>query len=309
MESAAVIDEYPVDEHPMFINLEPAMPVLQGYDQAEDDYKVATAIAGYADSKGVAWPTLRNIVNRTGLPLKRVNRSVWRLERKRLFAITKKKKRNDIHERNIYHFTRGLIRETPDMRSNHYDAKKWERVAACLKQFVDTAVDTMKQVASSVAENMSAAKKKPRAHYKRTWNQRQNNSQQDYHWNKWKQSHQEPVLTPEERQRQAWIQQLRQQAEKDLNKAHVYEGGWLAMRYIEKRLAETPEQYDSILQDAIAKFKDYQDSTSFEGRVRHGLDPMGIYGKSQLSSVQDVRFMSPDDEPTTLGNVLGGVSA
>lgn len=285
-----------IDMHPMWVDLEPAMPMLEGYEQAEDDRKVYACIASYVNSQGIAWPTYRNIMHKTGLALQRVKRSVWRLVFKNLLAIPRKeKKKNDIHPRNIYQINKDFLRQDPDTRSSHFDAEKWKPFAARLKKYVSKAVDKVKQVAVDAAENMSARKRKPRKQWKQ-------NYQRSYG------SYAEPVLTPEELERKHWIQQLIQQAENDLSKTDIRDGYYLALRYTADHVKKTPEQYDQILQDAIAKFKDYVEPDPMEAYEQ---DANGHWWlkKSYKSHVPDVRLMSSEDEPTTLGGILGAAFA
>lgn len=283
-----------IDMHPMWVNLEPAYPELEGYPEAELDRKVLTVIACYANSQGTAFPLQATIADIIGEIKMNVNRSVHRLIDKRLIKILRKEKKyNDIHPRCIYGVASDMVRETPDMRSSHFDAEKWRVIAARLKKHVADAVDGMKQVAVNAAKKMAKKPRKPR----KQW--RNGSYQRSYGYS-------EPVLSSEERQRQDRINQLCQKAGSDLANAHVDEGHWLACRYMEKRLRETPEQYDSILQDAIEKFKDYEDTISFEGRVKHGLNPLT---GERVSNVSDVRMMSSEDEPKTLGGILGAAFA
>lgn len=296
MEAAAAT----IDMRPMWVDLEPAMPILEGYEQAEDDRKVYACIASYANSQGIAWPTYRNIVHKTGLALQRVKRSAWRLAFKNLLAIPRKeKKNNDIHPRNIYQINKDFLRQNPDTRSSHFDGEKWKPFAARLKKYVSKAVDNLKQVAVDAAENMSARKReKARKQWKQSY---QNNSYRSY-------GYREPALTPEELERKHWIDQLIQQAENDLSKAGMMDGYYPALRYIADHVKKTPEQYDQILQEAIARFKDYVAPDPMEAYEQ---DANGHWWlkKSYKSHVADVRVMSSEDEPKTLGGILGAAVA
>lgn len=290
MEAAAAT----IDMHPMWVNLEPAYQVLEGYPGAELDRKVFQVIASYANSQGIAWPQQKTIADILEEIKMNVNRSVHRLIDKRLVKILRKEKKyNDIHPRCIYSVASDMVRETPDMRSSHFDAEKWRVIAARLKKHVSDAVDTVKQVAVNAAKNMASARK-PRERSKKQWN----NSY----------GYREPVLTPEELERKRWTQQLIQQAEDDLSKAGVGDGYYPALRYIADHVKKTPEKYDQILQDAIEKYKDYVEP-----------DPMDAYEKdanghwrlklSRKPSDPNGRLMSSEDEPKTLGGVLGAASA
>lgn len=288
-----------IDMHPMWVNLEPAYPFLEGYSQAELDRKVLQVIACYANSQGIAYPLQATIADILGVIKMDVNRSVHRLVDKGLIKILcKKKKYQDIHGRNIYQLVKALLRTEPDTRSSHFDAEKWKPFAARLKKFVSDAVDGVKQVAVKAAKSMA---EKPRKRSKKQWKQWRNKSYADL-------TVEEKQALAEEQARRNRLHLLYQNASDDLAKARVVEGHWLACRYMEKRLRENPEQYDQILQDAIEKFKDYQDTTSFEGRVLHGLDP--LTGKSVSDgTVADARMVSSEDDPKTLGGILGAAFA
>lgn len=60
-----------------------------------------------------------------------------------------------------------------------------------------------------------------------------------------------------ERQRKKLIRRYCEQTDTDLENAGVYQGHWMAMRYVKKHVGETPEEYDAILAEAIAKYRDY----------------------------------------------------
>ena len=161
-----------IDMHPIWVNLEPAFQVLEGYEQAELDREVFACFAGYANSQGVCDPLQKTIAEKIGETAMNVNRSVHRLVDKYLIKILRKEKKyKDIHPRNITQINKALLRKEPDMRSSHFDAEKWKPFAARLKKFVSDAVDDMKQTVTAFAETMASAKKKQRAHHNRTWKQ------------------------------------------------------------------------------------------------------------------------------------------
>lgn len=296
-----------LDEHPMFINIQEAFTVLTGYPEAELDRKVFTCIAGCANSQGVAWPTQQWVAATINEIKMSVCRSTKRLKDKNLFTIRKEKKGNDRNPRNVYTFNSALVRKNPDTRSSHFDAGKWGRVAAQLKKFVTDAVDGVKQVAVKAAKTMSAAKtEKPRKRSKKQWN----NSYRNNSWQRNSYSVPAQPLSPEERERKQWIDRLIEQGKDALQEAHMTsDGEFEAERYIHKRLLKTPEKYDQILHEAIDKFKDFQNLNCWETRVQLGLDPLGMYKQRQSDSVSEVRLMSSEDEPKTLGGILGATFA
>lgn len=228
---------YQLDDHPMWVNMEEALPVLTGYPQADLDRKVFTCIASYADSRGVSWPTLRSIAKKVEDTVKNVEHSVWRLADKCLFTITKKKMRNDIHDRNIYHLVSGLLRREPDTQSNHFDAEKWKPFAARLKKYVNKAVDQVKKIAVDAAQNMSAAKRKPR---KKTWKE-------------WQQEKEK-----EQAEHRAEAARAAQRIDHDLEKTPLMRsphGLWMAERWMMKHRGE--KDYSQLLQEAVQRFQDY----------------------------------------------------
>lgn len=60
-----------------------------------------------------------------------------------------------------------------------------------------------------------------------------------------------------ERQRKKLVNRYCEQADLDLEKVCASEGWWMARRYVAKHVVETPEEYDQILAEAIAKYRDY----------------------------------------------------
>jgi hypothetical protein len=283
-----------IDNHPMWVNLEPAYPVLEGYPEAELDRKTLALIAADANSKGVSFPTIKTMAEKLGETAKRVWCSVQRLIAKGLIKVLRKEKKyQDKHPRNIYQVVKALLRTEPDKTSSHFNAEKWKPFAARLKKFVSDAVDTVKQVAVTAAENMSARKRKPR----KQWN----NSYRSY-------GDREPVLTPEELERKHWTQQLILQAQDDLSKAGMGDGYYPALRFIADHVEKTSEQYDSILQDAIARFKDYVKPDPMEAYEQ---DANGHWWlkKSYESHVPDIRLTSSEDEPLGFKGALGAAFA
>lgn len=60
-----------------------------------------------------------------------------------------------------------------------------------------------------------------------------------------------------ERARKKLVNRYCEQADLDLEKVCASEGWWMARRYVAKHVGETPEEYDQILQEAIARYRDY----------------------------------------------------
>lgn len=59
------------------------------------------------------------------------------------------------------------------------------------------------------------------------------------------------------RQRGKLIRRYCEQIDRDLENAGVTQGHWVAMRYMVKHVHETPEEYETILAEAIQKYRDY----------------------------------------------------
>ena len=292
MEATAVT----IDNHPMWVNLEPAYPELEGYPEAELDRKVLTVIACYANSQGTAFPLQATIADILGEIKMNVNRSVHRLIDKRLIKILRKEKKyNDIHPRCIYGVASDMVRETPDMRSSHFDAEKWRVIAARLKKHVADAVDTVKQVAVNAAQKMA---KKPRKQRKQ-WKQGSSENKPYYSYKYMKAApipystgEHTPQPSPVDRRIQDMLVEKGFQV---TDPAFTKIGLWMLDRLTEK---SKPEDYDAMFQQAVEKF------AITLPRVSQPVD-----SRSHSDAVHDVRLVSPDEEPKTLGSVLGGALA
>ena len=284
-----------LDEHPMFINIEEAFTVLTGYPEAELDRKVLTCIASCANSQGVAWPTQQWVAATINEIKMSVCRSTKRLKDKNLFTIGKEKKGKDRNPRNVYTFNPGLLRKNPDTRSSHFDAGKWGRVAARLKKYVSKAVDNLKQVAVGAAKTMSAGKRKPR----KQW---QNGSYQHPYYSYQNMKAAYPTAeesakpTPKPSAVDRRIQDmLSEKGFSVTDPAFPKIGLWMLDRLTEK---SKPEDYDAMFQQAVEKF-----SITLP-RVSQPVD-----SRSHSDAVRDVRMMSSEDEPKTMGGILGAAFA
>ena len=295
MEATAVT----IDNHPMWVNLESAYSELEGYPEAELDRKVLTVIACYANSQGIAFPLQATIADILGEIKMSVNRSVHRLTDKRFIKIVRKEKKyNDIHPRCIYSVASDMVRETPDMRSSHFDAEKWRVIAARLKKHVADAVDAVKQVAVKAAKSMSASAK-PRKRSKKQWKQWQNGSYQRPYYSVENMKAAYPTVeesakpTPKPSAVDRRIQDmLFGKGFQVTDPAFPKIGLWMLDRLTEK---SKPEDYDAMFQQAVEKF---------------GIAlPCSADKQSQPSLVRDVRWVSPGDDPMNLGGAFGAVFA
>ena len=291
-----------LDMHPMFVDLEPAWTVLEGYPEAELDREVFTLIASDANSKGVSYPTIKTMAEKLGEAAKRVWQSVQRLIAKGLIKILRKEKKyQDKHPRNIYQIVKALLRTEPDKRSSHFDAGKWRVIAARLKKFVSDAVDGVKQVAVNAAKSMSASAK-PRKRSKKQWKQWQNGSYQRPYYSVENMKAAYPTVeesakpTPKPSAVDRRIQDmLFGKGFSATDPAFPKIGLWMLDRLTEK---SKPEDYDAMFQQAVEKF------AITLPRVSQPVD-----SRSRSDAVHDVRLVSPDEEPKTLGNILGAAFA
>lgn len=104
------------------------MEAFSDYPGNSTDRLVFTDIAQFANRYGVSYTTTRAIAARIGRRREEVSKSVNRIVKKTgHFTITKEKKGQDKHPRNIYHIARQFIRRHPDKRSKHYNAAAWKR--------------------------------------------------------------------------------------------------------------------------------------------------------------------------------------
>lgn len=60
------------------------------------------------------------------------------------------------------------------------------------------------------------------------------------------------------RQRKKLVRRYCEQADHDLEDAGLSEGWWMARRYVCKHVGETPEEYETILAEAVGMYRDYE---------------------------------------------------
>ena len=292
MEATAVT----IDNHPMWVNLESAYSELEGYPEAELDRKVLTVIACYANSQGIAFPLQATIADILGEIKMNVNRSVHRLTDKRFIKILRKEKKyNDIHPRCIYGVASDMVRETPDMRSSHFDAEKWRVIAARLKKHVADAVDAVKQVAVKAAKSMAEKPRKQRKQWKQG-----SSENKPYYSYKYMKAAPIPYSTGEDTPKPSPVDRriqdmLFEKGFQVTDPAFTKIGLWMLDRLTEK---SKPEDYDAMFQRAVEKF-----SITLP-RVSQPVD-----SRSHSDAVRDVRMMSSEDEPKTMGGILGAAFA
>ena len=290
-----------LDMHPMFVDLEPAKPVLEGYPEAELDLKVFACIAGDANSRGVSFPTIKTMGEKLGETEKRVWQSVQRLIAKQLLKIIKKEKKyQDKHPRNIYQIVKALLRTEPDTRSSHFDAEKWKTIAARLKKFVADAVDDMKQVAAGFAQNMASAKKRKR---------KQNGSYQRnsytntpyYSYQNMRAAYPPAETGEKDHDGPGPLERRVMDSLFDLGLEPWGDSFQKAGHYMLDHLSNEPsdEEYDRLFQEAVGKFN--------LPKTPHVSQP--VNNQSHPSHVRDVRMVSPGDDPMGLNSAFGAAFA
>lgn len=123
-----------------------AVQSFSDYPGNSTDRAVFAVIAEYANSQGIAYPTMRAIANKIGKTAIEVCRSVHRLIEKGFMTVSKALKRNDKHPRNVYRIARRYLRKEADTASSHYIAEKWAKLKASAK---DVAAAVQKHVTNA----------------------------------------------------------------------------------------------------------------------------------------------------------------
>lgn len=288
-----------LDMHPMWVNLEPAYQVLEGYLEADLDRKVLALIAADANSKGVSFPTIKTMAEKLGDTAKRVWYSVQRLIAKGLIKILRKEKKyKDIHPRNIYQVVKALLRKEPDKLSSHFDAEKWKTIAARLKKFVADAVDNVKQVAADAAQSMANAKKRQR---KQNGSYQHSSSNRPYYSYQNMRAAYPPADTGEkEPDGPGPLERRVMDSLFDLGLEPWGDAFQKAGHYMLDHLSNEPtdEEYDAMFREAVGKFNLPK---------THASQPVNT--QSHSSTVRDVRMVSPGDDPMGLKSAFGAAFA
>lgn len=112
-------------DHPPFIDLPRLLAAVSDYPGNMADRQLLACISQFANEKGEAWPTTRYLAKCLNWEQDDVSSSVKRLQKKGTLTITKAKKGNDRHPRNVYQLPQWCVRSTPDPASKRYaDAVK-----------------------------------------------------------------------------------------------------------------------------------------------------------------------------------------
>lgn len=142
--------EYPkvIDENPLHIDAKALHEAVNRYYDDPIGDRVALAIAGYANSNGVAFPGFDLLAELTGYTYEQISRAIHRLQALGILTITRRRAKGADHAHNVYKFCKRLIRKVIDICSAHFIAnvEKWRAEA--------------KDVAAAVIDHAHAAAKK-----------------------------------------------------------------------------------------------------------------------------------------------------
>ena len=155
------ITDYPqdIDDCPLHIDAEKLREAVEKYYEDPIGVKVASAIASFADSKGLAFPSVKRLSDMTGFTWQEVSKAVGRLQALGILTIQRRRFKNSKHCHNGYRFAKKFVRKVADIRSSHFlgNVLKWKAkaqdVAAAVKNHAVRAVG----VVTDVAEKLSAA--------------------------------------------------------------------------------------------------------------------------------------------------------
>lgn len=146
------------DEYPLHVNVQAIRETVAKYGEDEAVATVAIAIAGYANSKGVAFPSLDLIGGEIGFTIQEVSSYAHRGAAIGMFAICKAKAKGAKYAHNVYRFAKNFIRKTADIRSSHFIAnvKKWRAegrdVAQAIKKKARRSLDALTAEAEKMAQ-------------------------------------------------------------------------------------------------------------------------------------------------------------
>ena len=146
------ITDYPqdIDDCPLHIDAEKLREAVEKYYEDPIGVKVASAIATFADSKGLAFPSVKRLSDMTGFTWQEVSKAVGRLQALGILTIQRRRFTNSQHAHNEYRFVKKFVRKVADLRSSHFlgNVQKWKAKA----QDVATAVvdHAVKTVSSAV---------------------------------------------------------------------------------------------------------------------------------------------------------------
>lgn len=156
------ITDYPqdIDDCPLHIDAEKLREAVEKYYEDPIGVKVALAIATFADSKGLAFPSVSRLSEMTGCTWQEVSKAVGRLQALGVLTIQRRRFKNSQHCHNEYRFVKKFVRKVADLRSSHFlgNVLKWKAKAQDVATaVVDHAVKTVGGKVKQVASVMSAS--------------------------------------------------------------------------------------------------------------------------------------------------------
>ena len=156
------ITDYPqdIDDCPLHIDAEKLREAVEKYYEDPIGVKVALAIATFADSKGLAFPSVKRLSEMTGFTWQEVSKAVGRLQALGILTIQRRRFKNSQHCHNEYRFVKKFVRKVADLRSSHFlgNVLKWKAKAQDVaKAVVAHAVKTVGGKVKQVASAMNAA--------------------------------------------------------------------------------------------------------------------------------------------------------
>lgn len=152
--------EYPkvIDENPLHIDAQALHEAVNRYYDDPIGDRVALAIAGYANSNGVAFPGFELLAELTGYTYEQISRATHRLQALGILKITRRRSKGAKYAHDVYKFCKRLIREVIDVCSAHFIAnvEKWRAegrdVAQAIKKKARQSLDAL----TAKAEKMAA---------------------------------------------------------------------------------------------------------------------------------------------------------
>ena len=162
------ITDYPqdIDDCPLHIDAEKLREAVEKYYEDPIGVKVALAIATFADSKGLAFPSVKRLSDMTGFTWQEVSKAVGRLQALGILTIQRRRFKNSQHCHNEYRFVKKFVRKIADIRSSHFlgNVLKWKAKAqdvatAVVAHAVKTVGGKVKQVASAMSASAASGVK------------------------------------------------------------------------------------------------------------------------------------------------------
>lgn len=162
------ITDYPqdIDDCPLHIDAEKLREAVEKYYEDPIGVKVALSIATFADSKGLAFPSVSRLSEMTGFTWQEVSKAAGRLQALGILTIQRRRFKNSQHSHNEYRFVKKFVRKVADLRSSHFlgNVLKWKAKAqdvatAVVDHAVKTVGGKVKQMASAVSASAASGVK------------------------------------------------------------------------------------------------------------------------------------------------------